>query len=965
VRVKLATLVLVPAVVSLGGTGSPALARSAAPVTLQVRGSLSSITTSELTLSPAFTRSTTDYVLRCRPGNNPVAVTFTASPGGTIQIGSESGPRVTVQVVLAENQPIVVDAVDATGSYWIRCLPSDFPPLTVTRPGNPPPGWYLTGNIAAARGSSTYVMILNSHGTPVWYQKTAGPGAINVTPVAHNIITWASDAGPGFGTDPTDAFNLYDLATQATHRLTAPTPPLDFHELLPLEDGGRLMLASPLRAGVDLRPLGLARDQTIVDCVVEEITGAGQLGWSWRASDHIIPRESVHPFPVTVERQKAYDLYHCNSVDRDPATGDLLLSLRHADAVYRIDRRGGSIRWKLGGNSIVGDHEQRLAISGGPSAVFHGQHDARFQPNGDISLYDNHTWYVGAARGVEYHIDTRLGTANIVWEYRSADSGHSNATGSFRRYEQGSDNLVTWGFKPNSLFTEVDAAGRLLMDVGFPNGDTAYRTIKTPPGELDIGLLRDTAGLPAASFPPVPRIFSLGVDSSGASKRSSVTITGSGFSGATAVTFGRQAASSYSVVSDGVITAVAPPGTGIVTVAVTTPGGTSQRLPVSMLAPSDGAFTAGTGSWKQRVNTSVDLSRKAFRSRPFALGLNPTRNGPCSTLTDGYQVAGNADLTGSAWVKAASGHMKMRSALVFYDALGSVLWINQGRWTRVTGRWARVAVTGVSPAGTASAALAVEGLDCRTPLYLDDASLTGEARFAYEGSVLKVTSVAPSRGSGDGGTIVTVTGEGFSGATSVRFGASEARSFTVTSDSSITAVAPPGTGAVDITVTTRAGVSPKGPQNVLTAGDSSFEQGPGSWVGNVNASAVSSKRARGGEHSLDSRPAQRGFQSVISGAYPASAGALFNLGLWVHAPRLSQQVVPFMIFYGPGGEVLSIEQAGAFVKTSPTAWTRLTLSARSPEGTASVAVGVDDVDGESDLYLDDVVLTGSTRFAYR
>jgi uncharacterized membrane protein len=54
---------------------------------------------------------------------------------------------------------------------------------------------------------------------------------------------------------------------------------------------------------------------------------------------------------------------------------------------------------------------------------------------------------------------------------------------------------------------------------------------------------------------------------------------------------------------------------------------------------------------------------------------------------------------------------------------------------------------------------------------------------------------------------VGITGTGFSGATAVKFGASSAKSFTVNSAISITAVSPKGKGTVDITVTTPGGTS--------------------------------------------------------------------------------------------------------------------------------------------------------------
>jgi uncharacterized membrane protein len=65
-----------------------------------------------------------------------------------------------------------------------------------------------------------------------------------------------------------------------------------------------------------------------------------------------------------------------------------------------------------------------------------------------------------------------------------------------------------------------------------------------------------------------------------------------------------------------------------------------------------------------------------------------------------------------------------------------------------------------------------------------------------------VSGVSPVEGPEAGGTSVEITGTGFSGATAVTFGTTSAASFKVNSASSITAVAPKGSGTVDVTVTT-------------------------------------------------------------------------------------------------------------------------------------------------------------------
>jgi hypothetical protein len=80
-----------------------------------------------------------------------------------------------------------------------------------------------------------------------------------------------------------------------------------------------------------------------------------------------------------------------------------------------------------------------------------------------------------------------------------------------------------------------------------------------------------------------------------------------------------------------------------------------------------------------------------------------------------------------------------------------------------------------------------------------------------------VTSVAPSSGTVAGGTSVTITGSGFTGATKVRFGTVVATSFTVVSDTQITVVSPAhAAGPQNVLVTTAGGTSPTTPGDVFT-----------------------------------------------------------------------------------------------------------------------------------------------------
>jgi hypothetical protein len=77
----------------------------------------------------------------------------------------------------------------------------------------------------------------------------------------------------------------------------------------------------------------------------------------------------------------------------------------------------------------------------------------------------------------------------------------------------------------------------------------------------------------------------------------------------------------------------------------------------------------------------------------------------------------------------------------------------------------------------------------------------GQPIVAKMGVAPTVTAVSPREGIETGGTSVTISGSGFTGATAVQFGSTNA-SFKINSDTSITAVSPKGSGTVDITVTT-------------------------------------------------------------------------------------------------------------------------------------------------------------------
>src|SRR5229473_3014686 len=301
----------------------------------------------------------------------------------------------------------------------------------------------------------------------------------------------------------------------------------------------------------------------------------------------------------------------------------------------------------------------------------------------------------------------------------------------------------------------------------------------------------------------------------------SVTITGSGFTRATSVSFGPTTTGNFKVDSDTQITVVSTAGSGIVDVTVTTPNGTSatssadlftyNRLMVTAIDPMSGTATGGTrvkfGSTPAKkynidndtqitaisppgdgivdvtVTTSSGTSAMTYDDQfdyipppPTVRGIDPN-NGPA---TGGTSVT----ITGTGFTSAAS-------VLFGSTPASGITFISDTK------------ITAISPPGCGIANLTVStpnGTSATSPVDL----------FTYVPSTPTVTGINPDSGPTTGGTMVTISGSGFMCATGVSFGPTPASSssITVVSDTQITVDSPPaGIGTVDVTVSTSSGTS--------------------------------------------------------------------------------------------------------------------------------------------------------------
>jgi hypothetical protein len=235
----------------------------------------------------------------------------------------------------------------------------------------------------------------------------------------------------------------------------------------------------------------------------------------------------------------------------------------------------------------------------------------------------------------------------------------------------------------------------------------------------------------------LPQITNVNPASGSQAGGTAVTISGTGFTGATAVGFGPAADPNPTVVDDTQINAVSPPGVGTVTVTVTTPRGAS---------PLDPSITYG------------------YQDPVFIGGITPAAGqgtGGTAVTIIGFGFTGATTLT--------------------FDG-------NSVSFTPDTD----FRITAVTPPGQG-----LVSVEITTPAGTSPASPV--AQFLYLAP--RVDDVSPTQGAEVGGDDVTITGEGFDGATAVQFGVTDAQSFLVLSDTLIIAVSPAGTDTVEVTVT--------------------------------------------------------------------------------------------------------------------------------------------------------------------
>jgi hypothetical protein len=361
-------------------------------------------------------------------------------------------------------------------------LPEDFPSsrfesLRPTAPG------LFTVAFAERR---PWVIVFDNEGKPRWWYNP-GTRALWAQVLGDGSLAWPRSFGDGYGLDPRMAHEVRSDSGKLLRLVSTKGSIVDGHEYRELADGN-VLLATYVPETADLRRFGGPKRAAIVSAEVQEVDPAGRVRWRWNSRGHISLGETgrwwrnVLSNPRRRLQREAFDPVHINSIE-PRGSREVVISTRHTDAVYGIDRATGEIRWKLGGTPTG----KSLRVTGDPATrPLGGQHDARIDRQGRLTIFDNGKDRPRLPRVVFYRLDLRNGRAVYRGQLNDPQARESHCCGSARETRDGGW-LVSWGDNP--LVTRFDREGRIAFRLHLPA--STFRAVPVPEGATSVSRLSE------------------------------------------------------------------------------------------------------------------------------------------------------------------------------------------------------------------------------------------------------------------------------------------------------------------------------------------------------------------------------------------------------------------------------------------------------------------------------------------
>jgi hypothetical protein len=398
-------------------------------------------------------------------GDRTWAIKFDQNPAAGLPIvGMRPNRRHELTISIQDAEGNIVPA-PTTLSYTTPSLPIDdtqFPPLrvTVSQPARMEPGLTLTSIRRRRFGQLTdltqeernfllsfgLLVALDAAGEVVWYHQmdicfsdftqlrngnilylTLDHHIVEIDLLGNVVASWRS-AGSPFPPRSDDVISIDTLS---------------FHHFIDELPNGNIIAFSTVAQVIDNYwsseedPNAPRTKKKIMGDEIVEFQRDGTVVWRWKAFDWLDPYRMgyesfyiywlMHGFPDYV------DWTHGNGLWLDESDDSLIISLRHQDALFKIDRKSGEIKWILGEPTDWSESLQKKLFQpeAGMRWPYH-THAPSITPQGTILLFDNGNYRArpfappfppgkSYSRAVEYAIDPDKMTVRQVWESDTAE----------------------------------------------------------------------------------------------------------------------------------------------------------------------------------------------------------------------------------------------------------------------------------------------------------------------------------------------------------------------------------------------------------------------------------------------------------------------------------------------------------------------------------------------------------------
>jgi len=345
------------------------------------------------------------------------------------------------------------------------------PTVTVSRAASRATGDLF---IAPYEGHGQYgPMILDEHGGLIWFDPLA-PGAragdLRVQSYdGRPVLTWWQDPLVSGGSNDAGGVIMSSSYRQIAVVRAGNGYQADLHEFQ-LTPANTALVTVYDAVRCDLSGLGGPRTGAVADTLFQEIDLAtGLVRYEWHFLDHVALSSSYYS-GRSASLASPFDPFHINSVDVE-RDGSYLVDARNTWAAYDIDPHTGEVRWELGG--------KHSSFKLGPGVATAWQHDAREQPDGAITFFDNGAdpRIHPASRAIEVALDPTRRKATLMRSYSHPTPLVADSQGNLQVLANG-DWVIGWG--QASYFSEVEPSGRLLFDAHLPSGWESFRTYVLP-----------------------------------------------------------------------------------------------------------------------------------------------------------------------------------------------------------------------------------------------------------------------------------------------------------------------------------------------------------------------------------------------------------------------------------------------------------------------------------------------------